>query len=245
MAHGKAEYREYRPPDQLASYVECYWTMSATDPVPSYQVLPDGCADLLFTRKDGRSELTVVGNMTEAQQHAVSSSEAMFGVRFLPAMASLFLKAPWASLVNKTMDAQAVLGCRAADLARALEDATRVDAMISITTGWLGRPRTEGAAHRLAKELAQSNGQMRLDALSSGAGISPRQMRRLFVAETGLSPKQLGRILRFRGSLAQLGTAEGARVAVDCGYYDQAHFIHEFREFSGETPQNFLAQRRP
>ena len=244
MAHGKAEYREYRPPDQLAPYVECYWTMSARDPVPSYRVLPDGCADLLFTRKDGRSELAVVGNMTEAQQHAVPSNQSLFGIRFLPAMASLFLKAPWASLVNETIDARAVLGCRAAALAGALQDATRVDAMISIATRWLGAPRAEGAAHRLAKELARTQGQMRLDALSRAAGISPRQMRRLFVAETGLSPKQLGRILRFRGSLAQLGTAEGARVAVDCGYYDQAHFIHEFREFSGETPQNFLAQRR-
>ena len=57
------------------------------------------------------------------------------------------------------------------------------------------------------------------------------------LSETGLTPKFLARVLRFRHVLSRVETcASFADLALDCGYYDQAHCINEFREFAGRTP---------
>jgi AraC-like DNA-binding protein len=68
--------------------------------------------------------------------------------------------------------------------------------------------------------------------------MSERQFRRRCVEESGLAPKQLCRILRFRHAceLAAARRAGWAAIAADAGYYDQAHLIRDFHEFSGGAP---------
>jgi AraC-like DNA-binding protein len=63
----------------------------------------------------------------------------------------------------------------------------------------------------------------------------------------GLPPKTMARILRFDRAVQRLRAdhPDFAQIAIDCGYYDQAHFNREFREFSGMTPSQFLARRDP
>jgi transcriptional regulator GlxA family with amidase domain len=91
------------------------------------------------------------------------------------------------------------------------------------------------------------SGQVRVDDLAFNAAMSARQLRRLFLEQLGLSPKHFCRVIRFRHSLPKLratGRGDWTEVALECGYYDQAHFIHEFREFSGYTPGEFAALAR-
>jgi transcriptional regulator GlxA family with amidase domain len=69
-------------------------------------------------------------------------------------------------------------------------------------------------------------------------GISGRQLERRFMSEVGLGPKLLCRILRFQQVFPAVERADKnwARIAADCGYYDQAHLIRDFRQFAGQTP---------
>ena len=84
-----------------------------------------------------------------------------------------------------------------------------------------------------------------MDEVARQCGISPRQSRRTFLEQTGLGPKFLARVLRFRHAVAQASRAGGdfAGLALDCGYYDQAHLIRDFREFAGRTPAAYAAGR--
>ena len=100
--------------------------------------------------------------------------------------------------------------------------------------------------------MERRHGVLSIDGLAAHAGLSPRQMRRVCLERAGLTPKFLARVLRFRHALGRLaasrphasGAVPGtlAGLALDCGYYDQAHFIHEFREFSGRTPAAHAAR---
>jgi transcriptional regulator GlxA family with amidase domain len=86
--------------------------------------------------------------------------------------------------------------------------------------------------------MQQQNGCVSMDDLAGRAGLSPRQLRRVCLEQTGLTPKFLARVTRFRHALAEAHRYPGAFAgfAVDCGYYDQAHLINEFRELYGRTP---------
>ena len=102
---------------------------------------------------------------------------------------------------------------------------------ISTMENWLRMLKDPGPVQRIIRSAA---GTTRMDELSRQAGVSTRQLRRLFLAETGLTPKHLFRILRFRAAVQQMTPrSDFASLALEAGYYDQAHFINEFREFSG------------
>ena len=74
--------------------------------------------------------------------------------------------------------------------------------------------------------------------------ISRKHLNNLFDAHIGLTPKTYARMFRFRRvvDLVQRGHGlDWTRIAMSCGYYDQAHFNHEFREFSGMSPGEYAA----
>jgi AraC-like DNA-binding protein len=76
-------------------------------------------------------------------------------------------------------------------------------------------------------------------------GMSTKQLIAVFRAEVGLSPKAYARVRRFQMALTLLSTGAvgGARVAADVGYFDQPHFVREFRSFTGMTPTQYRQQR--
>lgn len=74
--------------------------------------------------------------------------------------------------------------------------------------------------------------------------MSPRQFRRRCLEESGLTPKHLARVLRFRHAWRMAHSAAAlnwSAIALDAGYCDQAHFIRDFREFTRETPMAVLS----
>jgi AraC-like DNA-binding protein len=83
--------------------------------------------------------------------------------------------------------------------------------------------------------------------LASRLGLSHKQMLARFDCRVGMTPKLTQRIFRFQNALAAANvvktTPDWSDLAVDCGYYDQAHLIHEFRQLAGLTPSEYLRGR--
>jgi len=106
----------------------------------------------------------------------------------------------------------------------------------------LGR-QTELALHAAARLSRSSN----VSAVAAELGISERHLRRLFHDTLGISPKTFAKLARFRRALRAARTthpANWANVALDAGYYDQAHLIAEFRTIAGATPRALLDELR-
>ncbi len=89
--------------------------------------------------------------------------------------------------------------------------------------------------------------QLTLQSLVSQVGYSQKHLIHLFKKHLGVSPKTYLRILRFQKAIQEIGQRgdiEWTHLAIDCGYYDQAHFINDFKNFSGFTPEEYLRRQK-
>ncbi len=213
-----ALYREIKPSARLADYVECYWLRESSSDASRDCILPDGCVDILFS---GES-VSVVGLMTSAKWIAFEPGSRYFGARFHPGMATAFLQD--AALLNDRVEPlENLWGARARLLGEQLADAQTPIQMAAVMEQSLVPAKVRG-----------------LD-----EARSERHARRLHRNLIGVSPKLLDRILRFRHAVERIGSGQPnwAQFAAACGYYDQAHMIHEFQEFAGCTPGRYLQYR--
>lgn len=91
--------------------------------------------------------------------------------------------------------------------------------------------------------LDTSDGNLRIEALAGAVGVSRQHLAAQFRDRVGLSPKLYARICRFRRATAALKTSaapDWAQLALDCGYFDQSHLIHDFQSFARRTPERFI-----
>ena len=215
-------------------------------PRADYPVLPDGCVDIVYSPKIAR-DLQLVGTMTRARNFALAADEPQFGVRFRAGMSQLFVPLPGPDTTDRSIALCDIWGAEGRRLTERVAETKSAQQFIQIMEGSLRRPGEIGLAQNLCTWIVNRAGQVQMDDLAFQAGLSPRQLRRLFIEQVGVSPKHFCRIIRFRNSVSlmpQNGRTNWAEVALECGYYDQAHFINEFRTLSGYTPGEFLALDR-
>ena len=166
-------------------------------------------------------------------------------------MSSLFVPVPGPELVDQRIPLGEIWGPKANQLHEQLGDCSVSQSMAQIETRLIeqlyAQPKGQpllNSTQRVLSWAEQQHGNVRVDDLADLTGLSARQFRRVCLELTGLTPKQLCRAIRFRDAVAQLtndGRRGSATIALDLGYYDQAHFINEFRAFSGLTPSEYCA----
>lgn len=235
-----APYLELAPPPHLADSVECFWTMQL-DRSFRHRVLPDGCADILFVR-DSKASLTVVGTMTGYQDFQIPGGQLLVGVRFRPGMAGAHLGVPIREITDARPPLEELWGVRARTLLEEMCHAKSPQHCVSLLSQSLRPPKPRTPVQRALAWMEANPGSVSLDNVAFQSGLSIRQFRRICVEQAGVSPKLLARVLRFRKALAQVRSQAGAHagLAVDCGYFDQSHFIAEFQRFAGHTPAAYL-----
>jgi AraC-like DNA-binding protein len=237
-------YREVKPSPDLAPFVECFW-ISEIESDGCQRILPDGCVDLLFF-SHGRHivDAQIVGAMTRFQDVPLCSRETILGVRFHPGMAGTCLPCDIPSLNDRSVPLDAVLGRAAARLVKDLGRCSSIESRVEKLGARLVRRRKITEVQHAIGELVRQHGHISLPEFADAAGIGDRQLRRACHRYSGLAPKQLARILRFRHASTALreGVKDLAGLALDCGYYDQAHLIRDFRQLAGTSPAKYMRQ---
>lgn len=240
----KPIYRESAPPEHLRRAIECCWSIeTAAD--GEYPVPPDGCVDIIFQR--GQS-LRAVGAMTATQQFSLATRERLIGLRFRPGMATPFFGLPLNLLTDTAVDLKDLWKSRATELLDRLhaeEDTRRCAALLYAA---LTNPQDMKVdpVQQAIEHMTHHNGQVDLASAAKECNLSIRHFRRRCLEETGLRPKQLCRILRFRRAQTlayQSSQPNWTQIALDAGYFDQAHLIRDFQEFAGATPMSLLSNR--
>lgn len=254
--------RIYHPVSPLADHTEIIGHWHAPVGYRS-RALPRGAVTLIidvgrrqhldFYADDGRTRLSVppaflTGSHTASYVSEMAADEPAMAVHFRPGGAFPFLGIPLDDLENAHVGLDQIWGRAGIELHERLIEAPTLAARFSILENFLlSRPWSSARRHPgVAAALAaiEDNPSIRMADIRDLVGMSTKRLIALFRAEVGLSPKAYARIRRFQAALRLLGTRmPGARVAAEVGYFDQAHFVREFRSFTGMTPTHYAEQR--
>lgn len=175
------------------------------------------------------------------------------GIQFLPGGVFPFLRVPSSETEGITVDLEELWRGRAGEMRERLLAAPNVDSMFRILErrlmAQLVRPlQLHPAVGYGIGQLQLAGSAGRVGTVIERTGLSSRRFIELFHAEVGLTPKVFSRVRRFQQVLQTIRQREEmnwADIALECGYYDQAHFIHDFRSFSGLTPTEYMARATP
>lgn len=259
-------YREYAPHPRLAASVQCYWSLQAA---PSHlsqianRGLSKGYVDLIFATGGAFCESAerwlgetrdlrcyLVGPMPQAAIAHSTRGVFAVGIRLRPGHAHALLGVPCGDLAEAPAVVRDVLPeVGAACLERVAEAPEATERLTLFEAHLLARAERRRGAHRgilaALREIERSHGNTTMDQLLELVDVGARQLERLFYAQVGVTPQRMCQILRVQRAIGLVRAAPGlswASIAKQSGFYDQAHFIRQFKSVTGTTPVKYFAE---
>lgn len=172
----------------------------------------------------------------------------MFVINFKKGASYPFVEMPLYTLTDSVVDGDLVLTPDIMLLREMILEAGTVPAKFAIAETYLSKrfksklivnPFVEYAVNRITAQPDKSS----IKTISDKVGYSQKHLIKIFKDHVGLTPKEYLKIMRFQKAIQEIGQAKQiawAHIALESGYYDQAHFINDFKLFSGYTPQAYL-----
>ena len=247
-------YLRQRPGLPLAQYVEMLWCCEGYQATHRQErVVPNGRFQLIIDLAAGQGASTIVGMRTRYSILETASVRSIIGVVFRPGGARPFFDPPADEFYNRAAPLDDLWGSASRNLRDCLLEAPGPAARLGILAAELrrrlGEPRNVNAAVQYALEEFGCNPRAtRVLEVACDTGFSRRRLTQLFREEVGLTPKLYCRLHRFQQVISRIasgGRVNWSQVSLEGGYYDQAHMAHEFREFSGISPAEWLSSKRP
>lgn len=247
-------YREFQPNVQLVPYIETYWTAYGfKEKEESYRILPDGCVDIVISLSSSSHfglkpfVPNIVGAMTTYGLGSYHKTVHLVGIRFRPVGFTAFCRVPIFEFTDKRIDLTLVDSLfDELFYAGLMEKATTEEVIRHIDAYFLGKQELffnpEPQIVHSVNLIRQSGGILPLSEVAANSCLSLRHFERKFKTAVGVSPKTFSKIIKFQYTCSYLKNNPDLSlfsVAFDCGYYDQAHLIKDFRFLSGRSPSYF------
>ena len=255
------------PQPPLDQFVEFLWFHEGYNADHQLErVLPDGSMELIINLQEG--DRHVFDRTTHSPQRTYRRSwlsgphsdfiiidtvpdASMIGAHFRPGGASAFFNFPLDAMSNSVVDLDAIWNGGAPALRDRLLEAAGPSAKFRVfEEALLARWRSKADHHRAVvfalRYFSRDPEHATIGKVMNQIGLSRRRFIELFRQQVGMTPKMFCRVRRFQRALDQIQRSrdvQWADLAAQCGYYDQAHFINNFREFCGITPRDYLAAR--
>jgi AraC-like DNA-binding protein len=240
---GLLYYKEVFPSEALRPVIYCFWELRTTglleNPL-SYRVVADGCIDMIIDTQSYH-DMFIAGIADASFDVPLSGHSAYFGIRFLPGTIHSLFPVPVNDIRNLMVPAADVLEKEQAELSKRVFEAPGFAGRIAAAEQFLIKriSKQHKAMHPglacALHHILYTGGNLPIQKKAAD-WISPRQLRRLFQEAIGCHPKLFARIVRFQKTLS---TLHGRQDFYHYGYFDQAHFIKDFKTFSGTTPSLF------
>ncbi len=255
-------YKEFRPSEPLQPFVENYWYQvfdgDVREESPAQVCLPLGMTQIIihvhqqdchaFFNEAWQSlpHAFFVGIYKDAVTWKTKGYSVCFGINLKPESLVQLFNVPAAAIFNDYTDVDNFRNPGIDEMAGRMYGQEDPAVLINIAeTCLLKRLKdVQSSKHYLqyaAEIIRQQKGNISIESLCRNLYVSERQLQRSFRDALGTSPKTYTRIIRFRNAYRHLRQAEEKKIAwaslsFDCGYADQAHFIRDFKEFSGVSP---------
>lgn len=258
-------YQLYLPNPSLSSLIKCYWSLEGGElPGTQQRIFPDGCIELVFhygdlfqkyhpngtTHTQPRS--FIHGQLTRFIEIGNSGKVGIFSVRFQPHGLRPFTNINTYEINDDNIQIIDIWGAAGRELENRMLEASNNEQRIQIIEQFLlyqlQSTTTNGLVKSCVAMINYANGSVNIEELSTKLNIGRRHLERQFIDAVGLNPKQYARITRFQHVLALVEQKRYhtlTTLAHNTGFYDQAHFIKDFREFTGLSPRQYFAENLP
>lgn len=258
-------YQTYLPHPSLSKYIRCYWTLDIMAMPPATypeRIFPDGCTELIFhygdvfrkqtaTRQsDIQPRSFVHGQIKSFIEIEATGRTGMLAVRFTPSGLKAFTPHNVNTVTGEHVPVADFWGKEGDALEDRVLNAATNEQRIRLVERFLLRkltqvPSPDPLAGLCTAEIIRTNGNVNIDQLADSLHIGRRHLERRVTAHVGLPPKLLARIIRFQHALQLIeqGRSDNlTMVGYESGFYDQAHFIKDFRTFTGLHPRQYFAE---
>lgn len=241
-----------KPNIELCPYVRYYWVLKSRERF-SVLTFPIGCPQIIFHRRSplfipelsvAQDKFTISGQVNFPAHIASEGDTEMIVAVFYPYTIGIFIDTPPSAFYNYEISGFDIGNKSLNELAMRVFDCENTDQSIEIIDSWLlTKLKCIHDALNLKRISAtvsslKGNPSLHVCDLAGIACLSPKQLGRIFTTYVGMMPKEYARIVRFQKSMWRLQShcQDYAEIAYCCGYSDQSHFIRDFRQFSGTTP---------
>jgi AraC-like DNA-binding protein len=259
-------HRLHTPGSPLAAFIRCFWYWEgAPQSHARERLLPNGEAAIIFNLRDDEMRIYdaddpqryvscglvgITGPRVNCFVIDTAAEERVIGIQFHAGGSFPFFREPAAEVANQSVALDCLWGPRAGLIREQLLAAGTPDAMFALLErallDHLARPLELHPAVAFARRhICRAPHTATIAGVTERIGMSQRRFIELFRHQIGLAPKAFCRVRRFQRVLESVHrrqSVDWAQVALDGGYYDQAHFIHDFQDFSGMTPAAYLAK---
>jgi AraC-like DNA-binding protein len=257
------KYFTIKPPERLAGFVRYFWVLEgevSPDKAYVHRSMADGCAELIFHYNGIFDDLIdnvaagksfssgLAGQSQIFRRFLIKQNFGIFGAYLYPFAVSQLFSIPGPDAKNQMIDLKTLLGSEAHELEEKVMLAMNNELRVKIVSKFLERKliktkKQPPGIFESIKHIIQTNGTASVEVLAQQVFRSTRQFERNFKQFAGFSPKLFSRIVRFQTALAKYGNSGKslAEIAYECGYYDQSHFVHDFKEFSGHNPKEYFS----
>lgn len=239
------------PSAHLAPYIHHYWSIrwSLRSPFEA-EALPHPAAQILRVRSSMERSAVVLGVASGRIARSLAAVGETFGISFRPVMFQALLGSSMASITDRAVPLEHVLGTSANTWASAIDAARAPEDKIALTEALLA-PLLVPAPHLerlrdIVERIAVDQTILRAGDVARACELSPRALQRCFLTYVGLSPKSVIQRYRLHEAALQLRSPRPpalAELAASLGYADQAHFGRDFKDAVGLTPGAFTAAR--
>lgn len=249
-------FKRIDPSKELSTYIECYWVVESDHPPHEQKIIPDGFPEMIFHYGEpyeidlnGAWELQdkalIAGQISQHFLLRNRGYAKMLGLKFRPAAIGQLFNIDMSRLLDKVVSLHTLLDGHFQFLIGApLNTEDPVGLITQIEKYLSSQIPTKPApvASFAADAIHQTRGTVSIADLCTQLDVSERTLERSFKKYIGMAPKYYARIIRFNHifELIQNKSLRWADLVYESGYYDQSHFIRDFKKFSGEDPTRYI-----
>ena len=253
------------PSKILAPYIKRYWAIENTldkGEICVQRIVPTGLTELMlyFTQRPKvlnsnkflSDNVALYGHQNDFYDIELTGSLSVFSIVFQPQGLMQFFKFPLHEICNQNVPLKYLSGQTGRDLEEKMGEAATFHQRVFIVEHFLWdllkKHDTDfefRRVNRVAELIKSTGGDVDINQIYSEACLSRKQFERIFAERVGISPKQYLKIIRFQFAIFQKQqniNLNMTELSYESRYFDQSHFIKDFKSLCGMTPKQYFAE---
>ena len=243
----------------LSRIIKNFWMVDSegATTIKEEKIIPDGYPEMIFHYKETpfininghwykQGNYLLAGQIRNHFYLKNSGAVGTFAIKFQPSALSTLFKINMNGLTDKVIPFNSKLVVALSPIIDIAIGNQSFETKVDLIEKWFlsflkDKKFPDSKGEKILKLILEKHGQIPLEATSDDLGISTRSLERYFEKHVGVSPKFYTRIVRFSHifNLMQNEDFNWLDISFLAGYYDQSHFINNFKEFTGKNPSSY------